>query len=612
MGAVQTVTGALADLVIAYSASGLSGRGNEALTLSDMTAAATDLNALNAATTGMVNMASVQTVTGTLADLSVTYSAAGISGRGDEAITLSSTTAAASVLNTLDGKTTGVIDASAVTLVTGTLADVAAAFVSAGISGLGDEAVTLSSPKMSAAELNALDLLTSGTIDASSATSVLGTIVDLSAAYGSSGITGLGDETATLSDITAAATDLNALNAATTGTLIMASVQTITGTLADLSVAYTAAGISGRGNEAITLSDTAANAASLVSLDTKTTGMIDASSVTLLTGTLSAVTAAHGSDGISGLGNEGVSLSDASVSAAALNALDLQTTGLIDVSSATGLRGTVTDLNTAYMSSGITGLGDEGMTLSDMTASATDLNGLNDLTTGTVNMTSVLTVTGALADLNVAYTAAGISGRGNEAVTLSDTTVTATSLSLLDSKTTGVIDASSVTLLTGTLSAIAKVGASAGISGLGNAAYDVTGTTSAETIVGTAHDDRLNGLTGNDTLIGGDGADTFVFSTALNSRSNVDTITDFNVAQGDVIELSSTIFSGLATDAGGHLSSDAFALNTATGAAPQIVYDSASGALYYDANGAAAGGATQFATLTSPTGVIDHHGFWVV
>ena len=441
---------------------------------------------------------------------------------------------------------------------------------------------------------------------------MLGTIVDLSAAYGSSGITGLGDETATLSDITAAATDLNALNAATTGTLIMASVQTITGTLADLSVAYTAAGISGRGNEAITLSDTAANAASLVSLDTKTTGMIDASSVTLLTGTLSAVTAAHGSDGISGLGNEGVSLSDASVSAAALNALDLQTTGLIDVSSATGLRGTVTDLNTAYMSSGITGLGDEGMTLSDMTASATDLNGLNDLTTGTVNMTSVLTVTGALADLNVAYTAAGISGRGNEAVTLSDTTVTATSLSLLDSKTTGVIDASSVTLLTGTLSAIAKVGASAGISGLGNAAYDVTGTTSAETIVGTAHDDRLNGLTGNDTLIGGDGADTFVFSTALNSRSNVDTITDFNVAQGDVIELSSTIFSGLATDAGGHLSSDAFALNTATGAAPQIVYDSASGALYYDANGAAAGGATQFATLTSPTGVIDHHGFWVV
>jgi hypothetical protein len=76
--------------------------------------------------------------------------------------------------------------------------------------------------------------------------------------------------------------------------------------------------------------------------------------------------------------------------------------------------------------------------------------------------------------------------------------------------------------------------------------------------------------------------------------------------------LSSAIFSGLATDAGGQLSASAFAVGAATGAAPQIVFDTTTGALSYDSNGAEAGGATQFATLTNSTGTIDNHSFWVV
>lgn len=39
--------------------------------------------------------------------------------------------------------------------------------------------------------------------------------------------------------------------------------------------------------------------------------------------------------------------------------------------------------------------------------------------------------------------------------------------------------------------------------------------------------DYLDGGTGNDTLFGGAGADRFVFSTALNAATNVDTIGDF-------------------------------------------------------------------------------------
>ena len=45
-----------------------------------------------------------------------------------------------------------------------------------------------------------------------------------------------------------------------------------------------------------------------------------------------------------------------------------------------------------------------------------------------------------------------------------------------------------------------------------------------------------------------------------------------------------------------------FAVGAATGQGPQIVYNAVTGALFYDSNGASAGGSTQFAVLTgAPT-----------
>ncbi|MGO4841842.1 calcium-binding protein, partial [Rhizobiaceae sp. 2RAB30] len=58
-----------------------------------------------------------------------------------------------------------------------------------------------------------------------------------------------------------------------------------------------------------------------------------------------------------------------------------------------------------------------------------------------------------------------------------------------------------------------------------------TGNTLGNVIVGTAAKNVLAGGLGNDTLAGGAGADTFLFNTALNKTTNVDRITDFNVAQ---------------------------------------------------------------------------------
>lgn len=66
------------------------------------------------------------------------------------------------------------------------------------------------------------------------------------------------------------------------------------------------------------------------------------------------------------------------------------------------------------------------------------------------------------------------------------------------------------------------------------------GSTGNDTLNGGAGDDVLHGEAGTDTLTGGTGADSFVFqaSTAL---SAIDTITDFNLLDGDKIDISDVL-----------------------------------------------------------------------
>ena len=124
-----------------------------------------------------------------------------------------------------------------------------------------------------------------------------------------------------------------------------------------------------------------------------------------------------------------------------------------------------------------------------------------------------------------------------------------------------------------------------------------------ENIVGSAFDDVLIGDSGanviaggygNDQLTGGAGPDAFVFNKALNAATNVDQVTDFNVAD-DVIHLDRAVFSSLKP---GVLKEGAFVVGSAAGDAnDHIVYNSATGALLYDADGDGADAAVQFAQL---------------
>jgi Ca2+-binding RTX toxin-like protein len=139
----------------------------------------------------------------------------------------------------------------------------------------------------------------------------------------------------------------------------------------------------------------------------------------------------------------------------------------------------------------------------------------------------------------------------------------------------------------------------AAINGSGNTLNNtLTGNSGANTLWGGTGNDTLNGGAGNDTLNGGAGKDTFIFNSALNPATNKDTITDF-LTIDDTISLDQTIFSHLTL---GTLSSNNF-LSSTTGNAVDsndyILYNSNSGALYYDPDGNGSTAAIQFATLTT-------------
>ena len=134
--------------------------------------------------------------------------------------------------------------------------------------------------------------------------------------------------------------------------------------------------------------------------------------------------------------------------------------------------------------------------------------------------------------------------------------------------------------------------------GIGNTlANTITGNGGSNTINGGSGNDTLNGATGSDNISGGAGADFFVFNTALNSTTNVDTIADFSAAD-DTIRLENAIFTQF----------------TATGAIPAntllsgpgavaldsndfLIYNTTNGNLYYDADGNGAGAQVAFAIL---------------
>jgi Ca2+-binding RTX toxin-like protein len=136
----------------------------------------------------------------------------------------------------------------------------------------------------------------------------------------------------------------------------------------------------------------------------------------------------------------------------------------------------------------------------------------------------------------------------------------------------------------------------------GTAAIDLTGNAQANKLYGNAGNNILDGRGGSDTIKGYGGADSFVFRDALGA-SNIDTIVDFSVAN-DTIRLENAIFNAIVGT--GTLTSGQFVANTsgtAQDSNDRIIYETDTGKLFYDSNGNAPGGATQFAAITPGLGL---------
>jgi hypothetical protein len=108
---------------------------------------------------------------------------------------------------------------------------------------------------------------------------------------------------------------------------------------------------------------------------------------------------------------------------------------------------------------------------------------------------------------------------------------------------------------------------------------NLTGNEFANTIYGNDSSNILDGKGGNDSLIGLGGADIFQFTTALGAN-NVDLIFGF-VKGVDKIALDDAIFHGIGTSIADH-----------------VIYNNATGQLFYDEDGSGMMAAVQFATLS--------------
>jgi len=136
--------------------------------------------------------------------------------------------------------------------------------------------------------------------------------------------------------------------------------------------------------------------------------------------------------------------------------------------------------------------------------------------------------------------------------------------------------------------------------GTGTNGLILIGTKKADKLVGGAGNDMIYGKLGKDVLSGGSGQDIFIFDTKPNAKTNVDKITDFNVAD-DTIWLENKYFkagSGTPSKPKQMASKYFYKGAKAHDANDRVIYDGKKGVLYYDPDGTGSAAQIKIATLS--------------
>lgn len=359
-------------------------------------------------------------------------------------LTTSGASWAATDLTAMDTKATPAVVASTVTTITGTAAEVAAVAGSAGITKAANYAVTLSGSTNSVTNANTIDANTTGVI---TGTITAGTASALTA------LTGTGNAyTLTVTDTTAAtAAQLNTLDTYTTVDVIVSSVTAITDSYSNVNTLYTnTANFTGLGDEAITLNDATVTATEANTIANATSGIVTATIATDALATINTALAnAASTDALT------ITINDTTAATAALlNTLDGKTSVDIIASSITAITDAYADVYTTYVTNiaNFTGLGNEDITLSDGTLTATQVNNIANATSG--NVTATVT-----ADTAAALNTALANGSSTDVLTLtvSAGSVAASVITALDGKTNVDVDITAVTAITGTGAEVAAL-----------------------------------------------------------------------------------------------------------------------------------------------------------
>ncbi len=367
LGADNIISGTYADLVNVFT----SGVHTD---IEGATIAVTVTDTITAAEQVTLDGLTAGVITATISDTSYTGKLANIANRAqvDHNLTITlddASVAAASVLTLVD-KTAGLITVNTSKL-TGSSADVTTVLGhnngTGVVTGLSSTPITLNPGGNTAlADANTINGLTSGPITATITETAL---TDLAGLQG----TGNNYTITVATPASVSASDLNALNAKTTGVITVGST-TITGFLSDIKAAYdanTAGELTGLGTETVSITDTGTVLASdLSDVNLLTAGAINAASATAVKGSLSDLIKVYTNSAgiIAGLGTEAVTVTDTgSVSAADLTKLDGLTSGAITASSVTSLTGSTSEIKTAYTGT----LSGTGLTSLDI-AGATD------------------------------------------------------------------------------------------------------------------------------------------------------------------------------------------------------------------------------------------------
>jgi Ca2+-binding RTX toxin-like protein len=190
---------------------------------------------------------------------------------------------------------------------------------------------------------------------------------------------------------------------------------------------------------------------------------------------------------------------------------------------------------------------------------------------------------------------------------------------VLENGADGIADSGGIDTITSTISRsiagyatvdnLTLLNVAAALTGTGNnLANAISGNNFNNTLLGGIGNDVIRGWNGADVLTGGHGIDTliggaqsdfFVLNAPLNI-ANRDVITDYSNVAGnnDTFRLENAVMTQLG-GAGALAANKFFAGAAAHDADDRIVYNKASGAVYYDSNGNAAGGSTLLAVISN-------------